>query len=79
MHGGFGCGVKKERRLEYFRFATSYDLVTANTCFKKRDEYLITCKSGFNFIQTDFLLTRRVDQVLCENNKYISRKLDHAT
>ena len=39
----------------------SIDLALANTFFNKKEEHLITYKSGGNSSQIDFIMTRRVD------------------
>src|SRR5262249_47762436 len=45
--------------------------VIANTYFKKRDEHLITYKSGVHKSQIDYFLIRKVDRVLCKDCKVI--------
>ncbi|QHN93813.1 TIR-NBS-LRR type disease resistance protein [Arachis hypogaea] len=54
-------------------FFSTFDLLIANTCFKKRDEHLITYKSGMTSSQIDFLL-RRFDRKFCINCKIIPRE-----
>ena len=61
MHGGMGYGrpepdAEGERILEY---PLAFDLILGNTCFKKRDNHLITYKSGNIATQIDFILFRR--------------------
>jgi len=46
VHGDHGYGVKNEVGDMIFDFATSYDIMIANICFKKRDEHFMSCKSG---------------------------------
>lgn len=41
VHRGHGYGVKNEMRDMVFNFAMSYDLIIANTCFKKRQTFNI--------------------------------------
>ena len=71
IHGGHGYGDKNEVGDMILDFAMSYDLITMNTCFKKREEHLITFKSGQNKSQIDFFLTRRVDRLSCKDCKVI--------
>ena len=39
----------------------SLDLALVNTFFNKKEEHLITYKSGGNSSQIDFIMTRRAD------------------
>ena len=52
-------------------FTMAYDLIIANTYFKKRDEHLITFKSGSNKSQIDFFLTRNMDKITYKDCKVI--------
>ena len=47
--------------------AESLDLVFLNTCFTKKDEHLITYKSGRRTGQIDFILTRERDRRVISN------------
>ena len=56
VHGGFGYGnrnIEGEHLLEY---AVTNNLIVGNTQFKKRDSHLITCSSGENNSQIDYIL-----------------------
>ena len=73
VHGGMGYGrsepdVEGERILEY---ALAFDLLLGNTCFKKRDSHLITCKSGNAATQIDFILFPRAMRKLVTDVKVI--------
>jgi len=46
VHGGYGYGNRNEEGIRLLEMAQGLDLVIANTCFKKRDEHLITYCSG---------------------------------
>ena len=46
VHGGHEFGEKNELEDTILDFALAFDLVIANTCFKKREGHLITYKSG---------------------------------
>ena len=48
VHGGYGFGDRNEASMNILDFAVAYDLIIANTYFKKRDEHLITFKSRSN-------------------------------
>ena len=41
-------------------FTTTYNLIFANTCFKKMDSQLSTFKSGTNIGQIDFILKKLI-------------------
>ena len=61
VHGGYGFGDRNEASMNILDFAVAYDLIIANTYFKKRYEHLITFKTRSNKSQIDFFLTRKVD------------------
>ncbi|XP_042481018.1 uncharacterized protein LOC122061669 [Macadamia integrifolia] len=46
IHGGFGVRERNVEGILVLDFATSYDFCIANTFFEKREEHLITDKSG---------------------------------
>jgi len=71
VHGGFGYGQRDAGGEAIMDFAQSYDLILANTWFKKRDSHLITFRNGANATQIDFLLTRSIDRQSCINCKVI--------
>ena len=48
---------QKEMGIE---FTTTYNLIFANTCFKKMDSQLSTFKSGTNIGQIDFILKKLI-------------------
>ncbi|KAH1189168.1 hypothetical protein GmHk_20G056992 [Glycine max] len=52
-------------------FSEALDLSIANTWFKKREEHLITYKSGGICSQIDFFLIRKSDRKYCLNCKVI--------
>ena len=54
-------------------FAIVFDLMTANTFFRKRQSYLVTFSSGQYSSQIDFVLTRR-DKRTCMHCKVIPRE-----
>ncbi|PWA53852.1 hypothetical protein CTI12_AA441410 [Artemisia annua] len=65
VHGGFGAGVRNDEGRSILEFATTHNLVVANSFFKKRDVHLITFQSGGHNTQIDFLLVRRSDLRAC--------------
>ena len=52
-------------------FVMAYDLFLANALFKKREEHVITYKSGSSKSQIDFLLMRMGDRITCKDCKVI--------
>ena len=61
IHGGKTYGEGNAEGERIVDFAISYDMMIANTFFNKRQEHLITYKSGGRASQIDFLLYRRND------------------
>jgi hypothetical protein len=53
-------------------FAQAYDLLIANTLFRKRESHLVTFRSGQHSSQIDFILTRREDRCACFDCKVLS-------
>ena len=56
VHGGFGYGVRNESGEILIEFALAKELVIANSIFRKKDEHLITYKSGGHATQIDYCL-----------------------
>ena len=72
VHGGHSFGDRNDYGEAILNFVVAYDLIVANTFFRKRDEYLITFKSGPNMSQIDFFLMKRIDRLICKDCKVIS-------
>jgi Reverse transcriptase (RNA-dependent DNA polymerase) len=71
VHGGFGFGGLNEEGQSILDFSMAYDFKIMNTCFKKREEHLITYTSGTSRSQIDFFLVRSLDKGVCTNCKVI--------
>jgi hypothetical protein len=71
-HGGFGYGSRNQEGEDILNFALAYDLIVANTLFRKRVSHLVTFSSGLYFSQIDFILARREDKHACLDCKVIS-------
>ncbi|KAH1256215.1 LINE-1 retrotransposable element ORF2 protein [Glycine max] len=67
VHGGFGLGEMNGEGKSILEFSEALDLSIANTWFKKREDHLITYKSGGTCSQIDFFLIRKY----CLNCKVI--------
>ncbi|XP_074352668.1 uncharacterized protein LOC141691815 [Apium graveolens] len=57
--GGFGFGMRNRSGWDLLEFALAHELVIVNSCFKKRDDHLITFRSGGCNSQIDYLLMRK--------------------
>ncbi|KAM2016499.1 hypothetical protein ACFX16_046908 [Malus domestica] len=71
FHGGHGFGERNEDGEAILDFAMAYDLFLANTFFKKREEHVITYKSGSSKTQIYFFLMRKGDRITCKDCKVI--------
>ena len=56
VHGRYGFGVRNDAGNSILDFAISYDMILANTWFRKLDSHLITYRSGGNASQISFRL-----------------------
>ncbi|CAK1587231.1 unnamed protein product [Parnassius mnemosyne] len=59
IHGNFGYGISNSQGQDIIDLATQFDLPIVNTYFQKKDEHLITYKSGGSTSQIDFFLCDR--------------------
>ncbi|XP_051212163.2 uncharacterized protein [Lolium perenne] len=71
VHGGFGYGIRNQEGEDILSFALAYDMIVANTLFRKRESHLVTFSSGLHSIQIDFVLSRREDRRACIDCKVI--------
>ena len=71
VHGGYGLGEVNAEGNSILDFSSAFDLTIANTCFRKREEHLITYKSGASCSQIDFFLIRKTDRKICLDCKVI--------
>ncbi|GMP80885.1 hypothetical protein CsSME_00035817 [Camellia sinensis var. sinensis] len=72
VYGGYRFGDRNEAGESILDFALAFDLVVANTMYKKREEHLITFKSVLVKSQIDYFLVRKVDRLKCSDCKVIS-------
>ncbi|RLN34198.1 Glutathione reductase, cytosolic [Panicum miliaceum] len=63
--------VARVKREDSLNFALAYDLLIANTLFRKRESHLVTFHSGQHSSQIDFILARREDRRDCLDCKVI--------
>jgi hypothetical protein len=66
---GMGVGTNKWEGI--LNFALAYDLIVANTLFRKRVSHLVTFSSGQHCSQINFILVRREDRRTCLDCKVI--------
>jgi len=71
VHGGFGYGSRNQEGEDILSFALAYDMIVANTLFRKRESHLVTFSSGQHSSQIDFVLSRREDRRACLDCKVI--------
>jgi hypothetical protein len=71
VHEGFEYDEQNQEGEDILNFVIAYDLMVANTLFKKKS-HLITFSSGQHTSQIDFVLTRREERPNCMDCKVIS-------
>jgi tRNA(His) 5'-end guanylyltransferase len=74
VHGGFGYSSRNKEGEDVLNFALAYDLLIANTLFRKRESHLVTFHSRQYSSQIDFILARREDRRACLDCKVIPRE-----
>jgi hypothetical protein len=74
VHGGFRYGSRNQEGEGILNFALAYDLIVANTLFRKRVSHLVTFSSGQHCSQIDFILARREDRHACLDCKVIPKE-----
>jgi hypothetical protein len=74
VHGGFRYGRRNQEGEGILNFALAYDLIIANTLFRKRVSHLVTFNSGQHCSQIDFILARREDMHACLDCMVIPRE-----
>ena len=60
-HARFGLEARNESGENLLEFALAKLLVIANSIFRKKDEHLITYKSGGHATQVDYFLVHKGD------------------
>jgi hypothetical protein len=74
VYGSFGYGSRNQEEEGILNFALAYDLIIANTLFRKRVSHLVTFSSGQHCSQINFILARREDRHACLDCKVIPRE-----
>ena len=70
-HGGWTVGRRNEEGERVLQMAQTYDLAILNTFFEKKEEHLITFKSGGNRSVIDYIATRRDHLGIVRNCKVV--------
>ncbi|SPT17945.1 unnamed protein product [Triticum aestivum] len=73
-HGGFSYGIRNQEGEDVLSFALAYNMIVANTLFRKRESHLVTFCSGQHSSQIDFILSRREDRRACLDCKVASEE-----
>jgi hypothetical protein len=71
VHDGFKYGSRNQEEEGILNFALAYDLIVANTLFRKIVSHLVTFSSSQHCSQIDFNLARREDRHACLDCKVI--------
>ena len=66
-HGRFGYGERNNGGISVLDFAVAYELVVVNSFFKKKEDHLVTFKSGSLKNQIDYFLTKANNRRFCKN------------
>jgi len=71
VHGGLGYGVRNNGGVSILDFAVAYDLSIVNSYFRKREEHLVTFRSGSGRTQIDYFLMRASSKRWCRDCKVL--------
>jgi len=70
-HGGYDYGQRNNGGVSILDFAVAYDLLVVNSYFKKKEDHLVTFKTGSIKTQIDYFLIRANNRRLCKDCKVI--------
>jgi len=70
-HGGFGFGERNNGGVSVLDFAMAYELFVVNSYFRKKEDHLVTFKSGSLNTQIDYFLVRAGSRRFCKDFKVI--------
>jgi len=70
---GYGVWEINAEGKSILDFLLAFDLTIANTCFRKREEHLITYKSEASFSQISFLLGNLIGRFVWTVKSYLGR------
>ena len=69
-HGGYSY-EERNNGVFILNFAVAYDLLVVNSYFKKKEDHLVTFKTGSIKTQIDYFLIRANNRRLCKDCKVI--------
>ena len=67
VYDSFGLGARNKSGEHLLQFSLARDLVIANSIFRKKEEHLITFKSGGHATQIDYAVVCKGDKALCRD------------
>jgi len=70
-HGGFGFGERNSKGVSVLDFTVAYELLVVNSFFKKKEDHLVTFKSGSSKTQIDYFPMRTDSRRFCKDCKVI--------
>jgi len=70
-HGGFGYRERNNGGVSVLDFTVAFDLLVVNSFSKKKEDHLVTFKSGSIKTPIDFFLTRADYRRFCKDCKVI--------
>jgi len=70
-HGSFGFGERNNVGVSILEFVVAYELLVVNSLFKKKEDHLVTFRSGSRKTQIDYFLTRADSRRFREDCKVI--------
>jgi len=70
-HGGFGFGDRNSGGVALLDFTVAFHLTVVNSLFKKKEDHLVTFRSGSYRIQIDYFLIRANHRRLCKDCKVL--------
>jgi hypothetical protein len=79
VHRGFEYRSRNQEGEGILNFALAYDLIVANTLFRKRVSHLVTFSNDQHCSQIDFILARREDKHACLDCKVIPEVCRNST
>jgi hypothetical protein len=71
IYGSFRYESRNQEGKGILNFTLAYDLIVANTLFRKIVSHLVTFSSGQHYSQIDFILARREDRPACLDCKVV--------
>jgi len=64
-HRGFGCGERNNGGVSILEFAVAYGMLVITSILKKKENHLVTFKSGFIKTKIDYFMTKANNRRLC--------------